>query len=130
MNSFIELDAAAWLVICTVLALLAQLVGLHFFFKLQAAHKYRTADGQLMSRQTAAMLKSCITPPHAKNPAELALDTIRAQASAVARHDIRQDLGVPLTANPHSKHTVQHKAWAQAYARSMRIAIQIERSKS
>ena len=67
---------------------------------------------------------------HTRTPAELALDTIRAQASATARHDICQPLGVLLTPNPHAEHTVQHNTWAWAYARSMRIAIQLERSKS
>ncbi len=67
---------------------------------------------------------------HTRTPAELALDTIREQASAAARHDICQPLGVPLTPNPHAAHTVQHKAWEAIYHHSMRIAIQLERSKS
>ena len=66
---------------------------------------------------------------HTRTPAELALDTIRAQASATARHDICQPLGVSLTPNPHAEHTVQHKAWEATYHHGMRIAIQLERSK-
>ena len=67
---------------------------------------------------------------HTRTPAELALDTIRTQASAAALHDICQPLGVPLTPNPHAEHTVQHKAWEATYHHGMRIAIQLERSKS
>jgi hypothetical protein len=130
MDTLNQIDAATWVLICVSLLLLAQLFELYFFCKLQEAPKYRTADSKLISRQIAAMLKIPDTYPHAKTPAELALDNVRAQASAVARHDICQNLGVPLRANPYQKHTVQHEAWAEAYARSMRIAIQIERSKS
>ena len=59
MNLLPQLNATTWLAICIVLALLIQLVALHFFFKLQAAHKSappaRTYDAALMQRQISKL---------------------------------------------------------------------------
>ena len=91
-----------------------------------------TPDVLGMHQQTESAAKKVNTQanPRVLAMRQAALDAIRAQASAAALHDICQPLGVPLTVNPHLDKTLQHKAWQATYHHSMRIAIQLERSKS
>ena len=85
---------------------------------------YWQEQNNIAIAEDLARLRSKLEPipntyGHTRTPAELALDTIRTQAIATARHDICQPLGVPLTPNPHAQHTVQHNTWALAYARTL-----------